>query len=101
VLADALALQAAGAFAVVLEMVPADAAKRITGELMIPTIGIGAGRTATRRCWSGRTWPGCAAAAAAVREEVRRPARHLAGRGGHLRPRGPHRRLPGPEHSYS
>src|SRR4029079_2281111 len=30
-----------------------------------------------------------------VREEVRRPARHLAGRGGHVRPRGPHRRLPG------
>ncbi len=41
--ADAVALQAAGAFAVVLEMVPADTAKRITGELMIPTIGIGAG----------------------------------------------------------
>jgi 3-methyl-2-oxobutanoate hydroxymethyltransferase len=41
--ADAVALQAAGAFAVVLEMVPADAAKRITGELTIPTIGIGAG----------------------------------------------------------
>lgn len=41
--ADALALQAAGAFAVVLEMVPADVAKRITAELTIPTVGIGAG----------------------------------------------------------
>ena len=40
---DALALQSAGAFAVVLEMVPADVAKRVTGELVIPTIGIGAG----------------------------------------------------------
>lgn len=40
---DGRALQAAGAFAVVLEMVPADLAKRITGELVVPTVGIGAG----------------------------------------------------------
>jgi 3-methyl-2-oxobutanoate hydroxymethyltransferase len=39
----ALALQEAGAFSVVLEMVPADVAKRVTAELTIPTIGIGAG----------------------------------------------------------
>jgi 3-methyl-2-oxobutanoate hydroxymethyltransferase len=40
---DALALQSAGVFAVVLEMVPADLAKQITAELSIPTIGVGAG----------------------------------------------------------
>ncbi len=40
---DALALERAGAFAVVLEMVPAELAKRVTAELSIPTVGIGAG----------------------------------------------------------
>ncbi|MBX6751573.1 MAG: 3-methyl-2-oxobutanoate hydroxymethyltransferase, partial [Micromonosporaceae bacterium] len=43
VLADAKAVADAGAFAVVLEMVPGDLAKRITHELSIPTVGIGAG----------------------------------------------------------
>ena len=42
-LADALDVQAAGAFAVVLEAVPAQLAERVTKELDIPTIGIGAG----------------------------------------------------------
>jgi 3-methyl-2-oxobutanoate hydroxymethyltransferase len=43
VLADARAVAEAGAFAVVLEMVPGEVAKRITHELAIPTVGIGAG----------------------------------------------------------
>ncbi|MEV4483498.1 3-methyl-2-oxobutanoate hydroxymethyltransferase [Micromonospora coxensis] len=43
VLADAHAVAEAGAFAVVLEMVPGEVAKRITAELPIPTVGIGAG----------------------------------------------------------
>ncbi|WP_394551923.1 3-methyl-2-oxobutanoate hydroxymethyltransferase [Agromyces sp. MMS24-JH15] len=42
-LADARAVQEAGAFAVVLEMVPADAAKRVTESIDIPTISVGAG----------------------------------------------------------
>jgi 3-methyl-2-oxobutanoate hydroxymethyltransferase len=42
-LADARAVAEAGAFAVVLEMVTGEVSKRITHELEIPTIGIGAG----------------------------------------------------------
>jgi 3-methyl-2-oxobutanoate hydroxymethyltransferase len=42
-LQDAKALQAAGAFAVVLEVVPSEVAAQVTRELDIPTIGIGAG----------------------------------------------------------
>lgn len=42
-LADAHAVEDAGAFAVVLEMVPSEAAARVTQELRIPTIGVGAG----------------------------------------------------------
>jgi len=43
ILDDAVALEAAGVFAVVLEKIPAPLAAEITGELEVPTIGIGAG----------------------------------------------------------
>lgn len=43
VVRDAKSLERAGAFAVVLEMVPAEVAARVTRELTIPTVGIGAG----------------------------------------------------------
>ena len=42
-LADARALDEAGAYAIVLEAIPADIAREITATLQVPTIGIGAG----------------------------------------------------------
>jgi 3-methyl-2-oxobutanoate hydroxymethyltransferase len=42
-LADAQALEQAGAFAIVLESIPAEVARAVTADLQIPTIGIGAG----------------------------------------------------------
>ena len=43
IMADAVAVEAAGAFAVVLEGIPQKLARRISADLAIPTIGIGAG----------------------------------------------------------
>ncbi|MCK4852194.1 MAG: 3-methyl-2-oxobutanoate hydroxymethyltransferase [Candidatus Omnitrophica bacterium] len=43
IMKDAVFLESAGCFAVVLECVPRELARRITGKLRIPTIGIGAG----------------------------------------------------------
>src|SRR5438309_2089120 len=43
IVADAIALEQAGAYALVLEAMPADVASRVTRAVGIPTIGIGAG----------------------------------------------------------
>lgn len=43
ILKDSLLLEQAGCFSIVLEMIPSELAKKITDELTIPTIGIGAG----------------------------------------------------------
>ena len=40
-----MALEKAGAFAIVLELIPGELAQKITGALSIPTIGIGAGNS--------------------------------------------------------
>ena len=42
-ISDARALERAGAYAIVLEAIPPDLAARVTGEVTVPTIGIGAG----------------------------------------------------------
>ena len=40
---DAIALEAAGAFAIVLESIPSEISEKVTASVAIPTIGIGAG----------------------------------------------------------
>jgi 3-methyl-2-oxobutanoate hydroxymethyltransferase len=99
--ADAHAVQEAGAFAVVLEMVPADIAGQVTKELSIPTIGIGAGVDCDAQVL---VWPDMAGLTggrvprfvkryAQLREELLRAAREYAEdvRTG---------AFPGPEHSF-
>ena len=75
VLADAKAVAEAGAYAIVLEGIPPDLAARITAELPIPTIGIGAGPHCDGQvlvCYDllGLT----ARARAALREALRQPS---------------------------
>lgn len=57
-LADAHAVEAAGAFAVVLEMVPSQVAARVTAELSIPTISVGAGPDCDGQLMVWTDWAG-------------------------------------------
>jgi 3-methyl-2-oxobutanoate hydroxymethyltransferase len=100
-LADAHAVQEAGAFAVVLEMVPAAVAAQVTKELTIPTIGIGAGVDCDAQVlvWpdmaglNGGRVPKFVKKYADLRGELLRAVREYADdvRGG---------TFPGPEHSF-
>ncbi|CCG02954.1 3-methyl-2-oxobutanoate hydroxymethyltransferase [Blastococcus saxobsidens] len=100
-LADAHAVQEAGAFAVVLEMVPAEIAGQVTKELSIPTIGIGAGVDCDAQVlvWpdmaglNGGRVPKFVKKYADLRGELLRAAKEYADdvRGGVF---------PGPEHSF-
>ncbi|MCV2491826.1 3-methyl-2-oxobutanoate hydroxymethyltransferase [Geodermatophilus sp. YIM 151500] len=100
-LADARAVQEAGAFSVVLEMVPADVAAQVTKELTIPTIGIGAGVDCDAQVlvwpdmagFTGGRVPRFVKRYADLRGELLRAAREYADdvRAGSF---------PGPEHSF-
>jgi 3-methyl-2-oxobutanoate hydroxymethyltransferase len=82
-LADALAVEKAGAFSVVLEIVVAEVAKQITNAIGIPTIGIGSGEhcdgqiLVTHDLIGLFPWftPKFVSAEARVSEEIRRAAR--------------------------
>ena len=101
-LADADALADAGAFAIVLELVPADLAARITAKLPIPTIGIGAGLQCDAQVL---VWQDMAGLTPAPRPKfVKRYADVAAALAGAARAFAEDvrdGRYPGPEHSYS
>ena len=73
-LADAHAVADAGAFGVVLEMVPGDLARQVTAELSIPTVGIGAGPDCDAQVLVWQDMLGSAPRQdAALRQAVREP----------------------------
>ena len=93
---DALALEPAGCFAVVLEAVPSPVAAEITRRLSVPTIGIGAGaglrRPGARLPRPARPERG---ASPPLRQALREPLTRDPRRARGVRARRPHRRLPG------
>ena len=83
-LADALAVQEAGAFSIVLELMPAQLATAITERLRIPTIGIGAGPAAADRSRSSRISSGWATSCRATPGRTRSCARRSPRRPGRM-----------------
>ena len=101
-LQDAKALQHAGAFAVVLEVVPSEVAAQVTRMLHIPTVGIGAGR-GMRRAGAGLAGHGRAAdpQAGQVRQGVRAGRRVLLDAATRFADEVRGGTYPAPEHSYT
>jgi 3-methyl-2-oxobutanoate hydroxymethyltransferase len=101
-LADARELEKAGAFAVVLESVPAELGRRVSTELRIPTVGIGAGPGCDAQIL---VWPDLAGLTAG--RLPRFVKRYADLRGDLLAAAGRYvadvaaGRYPGPEHSYT
>ncbi|MCC9175047.1 3-methyl-2-oxobutanoate hydroxymethyltransferase [Arthrobacter sp. zg-Y179] len=101
VVKDAVALAEAGAFCVLMEMVPADVAAEVDAAVRVPTIGIGAGNATTGQVlvWQdmaglrGGKQPRFVKAFADLRTELSRAAKEYADevRSGSF---------PGPEHSF-
>ncbi|MCW3471089.1 3-methyl-2-oxobutanoate hydroxymethyltransferase [Rhodococcus pyridinivorans] len=99
--ADAIAVQEAGAFSVVMEMVPADLAGQVTRKLSIPTVGIGAGNECDAQVLVWQDMAGYTSGKTAkfvkkfgqVGDELRRAATQYAAEVGQGT-------FPGPEHSF-
>jgi len=99
--ADAIAVQEAGAFSVVMEMVPAELAGQVTRKLSIPTVGIGAGNECDAQVLVWQDMAGYTSGKTAkfvkkfgqVGDELRRAATQYAAEVGQGT-------FPGPEHSF-